>query len=427
MNPRRAKTSRIAALAPCLIPLLTLSCAYLRGVGGPREFPETPAVEDPLTAVDARYRGALRVPLVAEWSQELPDEGIWAISRFEAGQPLVDGDRVLVGSSRASGLLSLDRRSGVVRQTTPTVNPVQCRPLKLDEGLLVADTGGYVYRLTNDGEVLWRFHAGGPIYETPVVDEARVYVATTTDVLLALDLDTGSWLWSYRPEERLTRSELSVLGSTRALLRDGLIYAGLSDGRLVCLDATTGTRQWDMDIGEGRFVDVDATAVFTEGGLLVTGAYSGPVVAVDVNRQTVVWRFESGVNGKITSMYGRLYFSDETGTLRCLDAATGLEDWSWAPKGSKDLLNTPVGQGRILLVAHNKGDLYAIDAFSGDVLWRHEPRQSYLGAVRPPTIVERQVLYVTNDGLIHSLRAPPGMYETHSGEPALRDSRHLGW
>jgi len=374
-----------------------------------------------------RYEGSLRVPLVEEWSRELPDQGIWAISRFEAGQPLVDGDQVLIGSSRASGLLALDRRSGALIHTTGTVNPVQCRPLALDDGLLVADTGGYVYRFTRDGELMWRFHAGGPIYETPIVDDTRVYIATTTDVLLAVDLTTGSWLWSYRPEERLTRSELSVLGSTRTVLRDGSIYAGLSDGRLVCLDAATGTRNWDMDVGEGRFVDVDATAVFTDEGLLVTGAYSGPVVAIDVDRQAVIWRVESGVNGKITSMYGRLYFADENGMLRCLDAGTGDEEWAWTPKGSKDLLNTPVGQGRVLLVAHNKGDLYALDAFSGEILWRHEPRQSYLGAVRPPTIADRQVLYVTNDGHIHSLRAPPGMYDTHEDEPALRDSRHLGW
>ena len=71
--------------------------------------------------------------------------------------------------------------------------------------------------------------------------------------------------------------------------------------------------------------------------------------------------------------------------------------------------------------------LFAIDAKTSKILWRHEPRQSYLGAVRPPTIADRQVLYVTNDGHIHSLRAPPGMYDTHEDEPALRDSRHLGW
>ncbi len=411
-----------------LVSLTLTSCAYLRGVGGPRTF-EVPAegAVDATSPSQIRYEGSLRVPLVEEWRQELPDVGVWAISRFEAGVPLVDGERVLVGSSRAPGLLFLDRRTGEILHTTPTENPVQCRPARVDDRILAADTGGYVYMLTSDGDVLWRFHAGGPIYETPVVDGGRVYASTTTDVVLALDEVTGSWLWSYRSEERLTRSELSVLGSTQPALRDGKLYVGLSDGRLVCLDAHTGTKEWELEIAEGRFLDVDATPVFTDGGLLVTGSYSGPVVAVDIQRRAVAWRFDSGVNGGINAMYGRLFFADETGILHCLNADDGTEEWAWQPKGPKDLLNTPVGQGRILLVVHNKGALYALDAFSGQPLWRHEPRESHLGTVRPPTIDGRQVLLVTGDGFIRSLRAPPGFYATGEDEPSRRDSRHLGW
>ncbi len=417
-----------AAVLSCLLPLLTSTgCAYLRGVGGPREFAPASPDEQAPGPMEARYGGSFRVPLVEEWRTELPDEGIWAISRFEAGVPLIDGERVLVGSSRAAGLLHLDRRTGALQRTTPTVNPVQCQPVKLEDGILAADTGGYIYMLTDEGELRWRFHAGGPIYEPPVVEGSRIFATTTTDLVLALERETGTWLWSYRPEERLTRSELSVLGSTRPVLRDGKLYAGLSDGRLVCLDAETGTREWDLEIAEGRFLDVDATPVFTDEGLLVTGSYSGPIVAVDVERQGIVWSFESGINGEITSMYGRLYLADETGTMHCLDAADGTEQWSWTPKGGKDLLNTPVGEGRILLVAHNRGHLHALDAFSGDVLWRFEPRESFLGAVRPPQIADRQVLYVTGDGFLHSLRAPPGVYDTGEDEPAHRDSRHLGW
>lgn len=167
--------------------------------------------------------------------------------------------------------------------------------------------------------------------------------------------------------------------------------------------------------------------MFTDSGLLITGSYSGPVVAVDPATQQVVWRHDSGVNGHITLMHDRVFFADEAGDVHSLDALNGSENWSWRPKGSKDLLNTPVGQGRYLLVAHNGGALYAMDAFSGDLLWRFEPRESLLGAVRPPTISGRQVLHVTGDGRLRSLRAPPGFYDTGEDEPSRRDSRHLNW
>lgn len=240
---RRTSLARSRLGLAWLLPLLSLSlsCAYLRGVGGPRLFSETDAAAgEPATEIERRYEGSLRLPLIPEWMHEFPDEGVWAVSRFEAGLPLVDGERIVVGSSRARGLRIVDRSTGALLSTATTVNPVQCRPVKLGDHLLVADTGGYVYLLNADGETLWRYHADGPIYESPAFDAETVYVATSTDVVAALDRLTGAWRWSYRPEERLSRGELSVLGSTAPVLREGRVYIGLSDGRLVCLDASTG-------------------------------------------------------------------------------------------------------------------------------------------------------------------------------------------
>ncbi len=422
----------IGLLAPALV-----SCSYLRGVGGPRQFQEP--VEDIETAESA-YHGLLRVPIVEEWEHQLPDQGIWAISRMEQGVPLIADDRIFLGSSRSNGLLVLERSTGRLLQEIPTVNPVQSQPVAVDDGLILADTGGYIYHVTWEGDQLWRFHAGGPIYATPTVSGERVIAVTTTDSIVTLDLKTGSWLWSYRAEEREVREELSVLGSSRSVVRDGHVYAGTSDGHLICLDETSGALQWELLLAEGRFIDVDATPVFTEDGLILVGSYSGPVVAVDPMRHAVVWRYESGVVGDITLAHGHLYFGDESGTLHALHAASGEEQWSWNPiKPPKPvtpglgvavikrtgLLNTPVVGGRILMVSDLQGTLYALDAFSGKVLWRNEQRETFLGAAMPVVLDGRQVLFVTADGKLRSFVAPAGVADTLEDEPSRRQSRHL--
>lgn len=415
-------------LLAALVPLS--SCAYLRGTGGPREFEDASAMLDsePIPAGELRYQGPLRTPLAMEWSRELPDAGVWAISRFEQGQALVRRDRIWIGGSRAPGVEILDRRSGALVSTVETVNPVQCQPLSVGDRVLIADTGGYVYLVDDDGNVLWRYNAGGPIYATPTVVEERVYVVTLTDDVVALELRTGTWLWSFRSEERRAETELTILGSSRALVHDGKLYVGLGDGRLICLDADIGMLLWELSIAEGRFLDVDATPRMTDDGMLITGSYSGPVVAVDPDGPSLVWRAEHGVVGDLLLMYGRVFLSDDTGTLRSLDAADGTEQWSYKPRRSKKLLSAPTGYGRILLVAHNEGTLFAVDAFSGEQLWHSEqPRQSLLGAAVPPVIAGRQVIYVTADGMIRSMVAPPSLSETHDEEPAQRDSRHLNW
>jgi outer membrane protein assembly factor BamB len=404
----------------------TTGCAYLRGVGGPREF--EPIADEPLPAQPgARYDGALRLPMVEEWTWTLPDPGIWDLSRFERGQPAVAADRVFVGNSRMAGLTVLDRNTGAELFHVDTINPVQSPAQILGDRVLVADTGGYVYLLDWDGNTLWRYHAGGPIYREPVIHGEQILVGTSTDLLISLSLETGQWRWSFRPEETLVRNELSVLGSSRPVIHEGKVYLGLSDGRVVCLDAHNGVLQWELQIGEGRFLDVDSPPVVTEEELLVVGGYSGPIVALDIETRAIAWRIDQGIVGDLLYQYGRVYYADTEGALHCLVAADGTEEWMFKPKATKELMNSPVGSGRTLLVTLNSGQLFAVDAFAGDVLWRHEPKKSLLGAGMSPTIAGRQVLVLTGDGVLRSLRAPPGFYDTLDGEPAHRESRELTW
>ncbi len=401
-------------------------CAYLRGVGGPREF--DPIADEPLPAQPgARHDGALRLPLVEEWTWTLPDPGIWDLSRFERGQPAVAADRVFIGNSRMAGLTVLDRDTGARLFHVDTINPVQSPAQVLGDRVLVADTGGYVYLLDWDGNTLWRYHAGGPIYREPVIHGEQILIGTSTDLLISLAIETGQWRWSFRPEETLVRNELSVLGSSRPEVHDGKVYMGLSDGRVVCLDAHSGILQWEQQIGEGRFLDVDSPPIITEEELLVVGGYSGPIVALDIETRAIAWRIDQGIVGDLLYQYGRVYYADTEGALHCLVAADGSEEWTFKPKATKELMNSPVGSGRTLLVTLNSGQLFAIDAFAGDVLWRHEPHKSLLGAGMSPTIAGRQVLLLTGDGVLRSLRAPPGFYDTLDEEPAHRDSRELTW
>ncbi len=423
-------------MRPTLTTLLLLAiltstgCAYLRGVGGPREFdpiaePDTgePVAPEP----GARYEGALRLPVVEEWSWTMPDPGLWDLSRFERGQPAVHADRVFVGNSRQAGLTVLDRDSGAPLFVVETMNPVQSAAQFIGDRVLVADTGGYVYLLDWDGHILWRYHAGGPIYTSPLILGEQVLVGTSTDLLISLSVETGQWRWSFRPEEVMVRSELSVLGSSRPTVHAGKLYMGLSDGRIVCLDAHNGLLQWEMQIGEGRFLDVDSPTVVTEDGLLIVGSYSGPIVALDLETRARAWQLEHGVVGNLLYQYDRLYFADTEGALHCVVATDGTEEWSFKPKATKELMNSPVGSGRTLMVTLNNGQMFAVDGFSGEVLWRNEPRKSLLGAGMSPTIDGRQVLLVTGDGVLRSFRAPPGFYDTLEEEPAHRQSRHLTW
>ena len=84
---------------------------------------------DPMTDVasSGKYEGALITPLAEDWSWAMPDTGHWVLSRMELGTPVVDGNRILIGSSRSPGLFILERETGRVLRVLETSGPVQAR------------------------------------------------------------------------------------------------------------------------------------------------------------------------------------------------------------------------------------------------------------------------------------------------------------
>ena len=109
---------------------------------------------DPLKDVSGtgKYDGPFLTPLAEDWDWSLPDTGHWVLSRMELCEPLVDGDRVLVGSSRSPGLYVLERETGRVLRELSTRGPVQAQPVRLDDGWVVADTFGEVQRFDESFE-----------------------------------------------------------------------------------------------------------------------------------------------------------------------------------------------------------------------------------------------------------------------------------
>ena len=67
---------------------------------------------------------------------------------------------------------------------------------------------------------------------------------------------------------------------------------------------------------------------------------------------------------------GRLFYGSSVDcSLRCLDAATGVERWSFFTGGPIRL--APVAWGERVAVASDDGRLYVLDAQTGDLVWQH--------------------------------------------------------
>ena len=117
-------------------------------------------------------------------------------------------------------------------------------------------------------QVAWRYkthdsHEGSTIECTPIVIDGVMYVTTVTTKVVALDAATGQEIWKFDPYTDLLKHWLKASGGVNrgvAYWSDGKpggarrVLAGLTDGRLLSLDAATG--KLDPNFGEGGEVDL---------------------------------------------------------------------------------------------------------------------------------------------------------------------------
>jgi quinohemoprotein ethanol dehydrogenase len=146
---------------------------------------------------------------------------------------------------------------------------------------------------------------GGPgqIEATPLVHDGVLYASGTWSVLFALDARTGAVKWKWDPAivrgGRAAGGQTVINGAPNrgvALYR-GKVYAGLQDGRLVALDAATGSVVW-----------VRMTIPYGNSEYVVTGA---PRI----------------VNGKVIIGNGGAEFHGVRGYVTAYDAETGEQAW----------------------------------------------------------------------------------------------------
>nr|WP_244628621.1 PQQ-dependent dehydrogenase, methanol/ethanol family [Tardiphaga robiniae] len=135
---------------------------------------------------------------------------------------------------------------------------------------------------------------------TPLVVDGIMYVSAPWSVVHAVDTRTGKRLWTFDPgvdREKGYRGCCDVVNRGVALYK-GKVFVGAYDGRLIALDAATGTKVWEKD-----------TVIDRKMSYTITGAprvFNGKVVIGNGGA-------EYGVRGYVTAY----------------DAETGNQAWRW--------------------------------------------------------------------------------------------------
>ena len=152
-----------------------------------------------------------------------------------------------------------------------------------------------------DLELQWVYQTPvmGPWQATPVVVDGVMYLTQRPNDIVALDARTGRVYWIYR--HPTSPDHLACCGANNrgvAVLGDRVFMATL-DAHVVAIDATTGTKLWDVEVADMRVAYAFTLAPLAVEGKVIVGSTGGDqgirgfIAALDAETGQEVWRFHT--------------------------------------------------------------------------------------------------------------------------------------
>ena len=216
------------------------------------------------------------------------------------------------------------------------------------------------------------------------------------------------------------------------VIQDKTLYFGGDDGNVYAVDAETGRQIWKRATG-GPVSSTPAVA----NGIVYVGSYDGKFYALDAHTGALKWKFATdgerrfeakGLHGMqpknqtIADAFdiflsspviaqNTVYFGSGDGNLYALDAATG--DLRWKFKTGDVVHASPAFANGVLFFGSWDSYFYAVDAKTGKEKWRFHAGEDPLihnqvGFQSSPAIVDGVIYTGCRDAQLYALDAATG-------------------
>ncbi len=261
-------------------------------------------------------------------------------------------------------------------------------------------------------KAVWSNHSGAGVGKSDVplglgIASSTVVVADYQGNLYALDRMSGVRLWSVK-----TKAVLSAGPS----IVDNQIMLGTEEGKVLSYQLSNGALIWESSVESPVFAAMRGNHKTVFVHTLADG-----VVALDLENGQKRWSY-AAISTTPALILRRsaapVLYQDivlvglSNGQLLALDASTGMVLWQKemaSPKGRLetqrmiDLSADPLLQGGILYTVGYQGNITALKANSGDLLWE-QPLSSYAGI----SVSDRTLIVPDYRGVMHALDAITG-------------------
>lgn len=224
----------------------------------------------------------------------------WIYPREGSLKPIVGGVVAAGGNlyftSASGSLYALDAVTGDSKWEFPTGDKIWATPTVSGDTIYVGSFDKKLYAVDSDGSQKWVFATEGAIVSSPAIADGTIYLGSFDRHLYAVnadgslkwksDFNAGKWFWA----------GLVVAG--------GKVYAPNLDGKVYVVDAGTGEKLAEPDLG----APVSSSPVVVD-NLIVVATEKGAVYALDNDQPRLIASLKTS-SGGAEVVYAPLYSSD---------------------------------------------------------------------------------------------------------------------
>lgn len=319
---------------------------------------------------------------------------------------------------------------------TKTGVGIYCSPAVEKDKVFIGDDMGYLtaYAL-KDGKALWRFQSGKRIVGTPAVSEGIVVFGSADCKIYGLNAQNGNLLWTVETSEpvlgavtidngtayigasdhtfraintcngeiKWTFTGVKGYIETKPLVTDSKVIFGAWDNTLYALNKADGRKLWKWTGGLTRmhFSPAAVWPVAAEGKVFITDPQRA-MTAIEIETGNTVWRtFQSMVRETIgLSEDGeRIYSKTMNDSIVCYSTKGSHPHELWASNvgfGYEHAPSMQVEKDGIVFGSTKEGLIFALEAKTGKVLWKHKIGNSLISTVVP--LSGNRILFTATGG-----------------------------
>lgn len=335
------------------------------------------------------FRGDPALTGVGASSVPVSPKLLWSFeAESEPTSPVVQGNRVVV-ATRDGDLISLDLSSGRMVWRGKVEAGFEGAPTLSSTGLvLVPDLEGVVHAFAAaDGQKVWSYVTEGKSeIKASVSTAAAVAIVGSYDgTLHALNLADGSRRWTHESDAQIHAT---------CAIQNGLAFVAGCDGHFRGLDVATGVVKLDV-----RFGGYTAASPAISDGVAVFGTFSNDVVAIDLAKKAVIWRYtpkkqfpfysSAAVSG------GLVFVGSRDKALHVLDLRSGTLQWTFDTQGKID--SSPVIEGSRVFFGSHDGRIRGVDVKTRQSVFSYETGAP---VATSPALSGNRLLVAATDGRI---------------------------